>query len=58
MLLVMCLLASVRFGAARIGTWDMILAFVDYGGSEDDLIIRTLRVPRLGPDFDTGVIRE
>ncbi|MBA2618829.1 MAG: iron ABC transporter permease [Rubrobacter sp.] len=44
--LFLCLLASVRFGAARIGTWDVILAFVDYGGSEDDLIIRTLRVPR------------
>ena len=44
--LFMCLLASVRFGAARIGTWDVISAFTDYGGSEDDLIIRTLRVPR------------
>src|ERR687893_2853265 len=44
--LFVCLLASVRFGAARIGTWDVIGAFVDYGGSEDDLIIRTLRVPR------------
>ena len=44
--LLLCLLASVRFGAARIGTWDVIGAFVDYGGSEDDLIIRTLRVPR------------
>jgi len=42
----LCLLASVRVEAARIGTWDVILAFVDYGGSEDDLIIRTLRVPR------------
>lgn len=46
MVLVFCLLASVRFGAARIGTWDVISAFTDYGGSEDDLIIRTLRVPR------------
>ena len=45
-LLFVCLLASVRFGAARIETWDVIGAFVDYGGSEDDLIIRTLRVPR------------
>jgi iron complex transport system permease protein len=45
-LLFVCLLASARFGAARIGTWDVIGAFVDYGGSEDDLIIRTLRVPR------------
>ena len=44
--LFVCLLASVRFGAARIGTWDVIGAFTDYGGSEDDLIIRTLRVPR------------
>ena len=45
-LLLLCLLASVRFGAAQIGTWDVISAFTDYGGSEDDLIIRTLRVPR------------
>lgn len=45
-LLVLCLLASVRFGAARIGTWEVISAFTDYGGSEEDLIIRTLRVPR------------
>src|ERR671917_583746 len=45
-LLFVCLLASVRFGAARIGTWDVIGAFLDYGGSEDDLIVRTLRVPR------------
>jgi iron complex transport system permease protein len=44
--LALCLLASVRFGAAQIGTWDVILAFTDYDGSEDDLIIRTLRVPR------------
>jgi iron complex transport system permease protein len=44
--LFVCLLASVRFGAARIGTWDVIGAFTNYGGSEDDLIIRTLRVPR------------
>ena len=44
--LFVCLLASVRFGAARIGTWDVLSAFTDYGGSEDDLIIRTLRVPR------------
>src|SRR5918998_2584573 len=44
--LFMCLLASVRFGAARVGTWDVISAFTDYGGSEEDLIIRTLRVPR------------
>lgn len=44
--LVMCLLGSVRFGAAEIGTADVISAFTDYGGSEEDLIIRTLRVPR------------
>jgi iron complex transport system permease protein len=44
--LFVCLLASVRFGAARIGTGDVISAFTDYDGSEDDLIIRTLRVPR------------
>jgi len=45
-LLVVCLLASVRFGAASVGTRDVVMAFVDYGGSEKDLIIRTLRVPR------------
>src|SRR3712207_9142299 len=44
--LLLCLLASVRFGAAQIGTWDVISAFSELGGSEDDLIIRTLRVPR------------
>lgn len=44
--LLLCLLASVRFGAAEIGTADVISAFTDYGGSEEDLIIRTLRVPR------------
>jgi iron complex transport system permease protein len=45
-LLALCLLVSVRFGAAQIGTWDVIGAFTNYTGSEDDLIIRTLRVPR------------
>ena len=45
-MLLVCLIASVRFGAAQIGTWDVISAFTDYGRSEDDLIIRTLRVPR------------
>ena len=45
-LMILCLMASVRFGAASIGTRDVVMAFVDYGGSEDDLIIRTLRVPR------------
>ena len=44
--LLFCLLASVRFGAARIGTLDVMGVFLDYGGSEEDLIIRTLRVPR------------
>ena len=38
--------ASVRFGAAEVGTGDVISAFTDYDGSEEDLIIRTLRVPR------------
>ena len=31
-LLVLCLLASVRFGAASMGTRDVVMAFVDYGG--------------------------
>jgi len=44
--LVLCLGASVRFGAAEMGTGDVISAFTDYDGSEEDLIIRTLRVPR------------
>lgn len=44
--LFLALLASVRFGAARIGTLEVIGAFTDYDGSEEDLIIRTLRVPR------------
>jgi len=44
--LFLCLLASVRFGAAEIGTADVLGAFTDYDGSEEDLIIRTLRVPR------------
>lgn len=44
--LVLSLLASVRFGAAQIGTWEVVSAFVDYDGGEEDLIIRTLRVPR------------
>jgi len=46
-LLLVCLLASVRFGAARIGTMEVISAFTDYDrSSEEDLIVRTLRVPR------------
>ena len=44
--LLLCLLASVRFGVAEIGNGDVIAAFTDYDGSEEDLIIRTLRVPR------------
>ncbi|WP_047864667.1 FecCD family ABC transporter permease [Rubrobacter aplysinae] len=45
-LLALSLLASVRFGAAEIGTADVIRAFTEYGGSQEDLIIRTIRVPR------------
>ncbi|MBA3231422.1 MAG: iron ABC transporter permease [Acidobacteria bacterium] len=45
-LLVLCLLASVRFGAAEIGTAEVVGAFVGYDGSQEDLIVRTLRVPR------------
>lgn len=45
-ILFLSLMASVRFGAAQIGTLEMIEAFTDYDGSEEDLIIRTLRVPR------------
>lgn len=44
-----CLLASVRFGAARISTPEVIQALAGYGSgdtSEEGLIIRTLRVPR------------
>ena len=44
--LCLCLLASVRFGAAEIGMAGVISAFADYDGSEEHLIIRTLRVPR------------
>jgi hypothetical protein len=32
-LLVLCLLASVRFGAASVVTREVVTAFVDYGGS-------------------------
>lgn len=45
-ILFFCLLASVRFGAAQIETADVVSAFTDYDGSEEDLIIHTLRVPR------------
>jgi iron complex transport system permease protein len=45
-LLVICLGASVRFGAAQIGMGNVFAAFVAYDGSEEHLIIRTLRVPR------------
>lgn len=44
--LFLSLMASVRFGAAQIGTLEVIEAFTAYDGSEEDLIIRTLRVPR------------
>lgn len=44
--LAVCFLGSVRFGAAEVGTADVVSAFTDYGGSEEDLIVRTLRVPR------------
>ncbi|CAN5116535.1 iron ABC transporter permease [soil metagenome] len=44
--LLLCLLASVRFGVAEIGNGDVISAFTDYDGSTEHLIIRTLRVPR------------
>lgn len=46
LVLFLCLLGSVRFGAAEIGTGDVNSAFTDYDGSEEDLIISTLRVPR------------
>lgn len=45
-LLSLCLLASVRFGAAGIGTGDVIRAFMDFDGSEEALIVWDLRVPR------------
>ncbi|QIN80840.1 iron chelate uptake ABC transporter family permease subunit [Rubrobacter marinus] len=44
--LALCVLASVRFGAAEVGTRDVLAAFFAYDGSEEHLIIRTLRVPR------------
>ena len=44
--LLVCLLASVRFGAAEVGTGDVIRAFVGYDGSEEAIIVRELRVPR------------
>ncbi len=44
--LFIALVASVRFGAAQIGTFEVIGAFTGYDGSEEDLIVRTLRVPR------------
>ncbi len=46
-ILLFCMLASVRFGAAEIGTAEVIQTFTDYDpDDEEDLIIRTLRVPR------------
>ncbi|RZT86595.1 iron complex transport system permease protein [Pseudonocardia sediminis] len=44
--LAVALLASVNFGTIRIGVTDVVRAFVDYDGSRDDLVIRTIRVPR------------
>lgn len=40
------LVVSVNFGVAGIGVTDVVRAFGDYDGSRDDLIIRTIRVPR------------
>lgn len=40
------LVASIHFGAARIGVMDVVRAFADHDSSRDDLIIRTIRVPR------------
>lgn len=45
-LLFLSLMGSIRFGAAEIGTGEVLRAFTDYDGSDEDLIIRTLRVPR------------
>lgn len=45
-ILLASMLVSVRFGAAQISTADVLAAFTNYGGSQDDLIVRTLRVPR------------
>ncbi|MGH3086621.1 MAG: FecCD family ABC transporter permease [Rubrobacteraceae bacterium] len=45
--LFLCMLGSVRFGAAEIGTVEVVQTFIDYDpDDEEDLIIRTLRVPR------------
>ncbi|MET0190668.1 MAG: iron ABC transporter permease [Pseudonocardia sediminis] len=44
--LAVALLASVNFGTIRIGVTDVVRAFIDYDGSRDDLVIRTIRVPR------------
>lgn len=43
-MLFLSLMASVRFGAAQIGTMEVISAFTDYDGSEEDLIIRIVGV--------------
>lgn len=45
-MLAFSLLVSVRFGVAEIGTAEVIGAFTGYDGSQEDIIIRTLRVPR------------
>lgn len=40
------LVVSIHFGASRIGVMDVLRAFADHDGSRDDLIVRTIRVPR------------
>jgi iron complex transport system permease protein len=44
--LIVGLLVSVNVGTVRIGVTDVVRAFAGYDGSRDDLIIRTVRVPR------------
>ena len=45
-LLVGCCFASVAVGAKEIGIGDVWRAFVAYTGTENDIVIRSLRVPR------------
>lgn len=45
-LLAASLVVSINFGVAGIGMTDVVRAFADFNGSRDDLIIRTIRVPR------------
>ncbi|SFT04853.1 MULTISPECIES: FecCD family ABC transporter permease [Saccharopolyspora] len=40
------LVISLNFGVAGIGVTDVVRAFADFNGSRDDLIVRTIRVPR------------